>query len=214
MKIRVSTAAQLGLFVVAMAYSLYMAAQLPDTVPTHWGLNGQPDSYGSKWMDLLLMPGVILLMAALTPALAKISPSQFQVGAFEETYGYVAFLVGALMFAIHVVIVQASIGRHLDMTRLMMFVMFAFFALIGNVMGKIKRNFFMGIRTPWTLADERVWIATHRYGGRLWLVGGVIGAIAALIGVPFAILIALLLVMAFLPILKSYQLYQKLTPSP
>jgi uncharacterized membrane protein len=96
------------------------------------------------------------------------------------------------------------------MNRTMMFVLFAFFALLGNVMGKIKRNFFMGIRTPWTLADERVWHATHRYAGRLWLVGGTIGAIAALIGLPFSFGIGFLLVIAFLPVFKSYFLYLRL----
>jgi uncharacterized membrane protein len=210
MKIRISVVAQLGLFVVAMLYSLYMAQHLPDTVPTHWGINGKPDQYGSKWTNLLLMPGVIVFMALLTPVLAKISPRKFQMASFEDTYGYAMFLCGGLMLALHIVIVQASMGAHLDMNKTMMFVLFAFFALIGNVMGKIKQNFFMGIRTPWTLADERVWHATHRYAGRLWLIGGTAGAIGALIGVPFGLEIGFFVVLAFVPVLKSYLLYVKL----
>lgn len=209
MKIKISIAAQLALFVIAIAFSLYMSQHLPDTVPTHWGLNGKPDQYGSKWTNLLLMPGVMVFLALLTPALAKISPRKFEVASFEETYGYAMFLCGGLMLALHIVIVQASTGEHLDMNRTMMFVLFAFFALLGNVMGKIKQNFFMGIRTPWTLADERVWHATHRFAGRLWLVCGVIGAIGALLGVPFMIEFGFLLVMAFVPVVKSYLLYGK-----
>jgi uncharacterized membrane protein len=202
--------AQLGLFVAALIYSLYMATHLPDVVPTHWGLNGKADQFGSKWEDLLLMPGVMLFMVVLTAVLPRISPRRFEIGTFEATYGYVMLLCSLMMMALHVVIVQSAAGAHVDMTRMMMFVVFAFLALMGNVMGKIKRNFFMGIRTPWTIADERVWHATHRYAGRLWLLGGLAGAVAALFGAPFGIETVYLLVLAFLPVVKSYFIYSKL----
>ncbi len=212
MKTRVSILAQLLLFVVALLYNLYMAGRLPETVPTHWGFNGKPDAYGSKWENLLIMPGVILLMIVLTAVLPKISPRRFQMDTFEDTYGYVMLLVSGLMLTLHIVIIRSSAGLHLEPSKAMMFVLFAFFALMGNVMGKIKRNFFVGIRTPWTLADERVWHATHRYAGRLWMLGGILGALAALLGAPFWAEMVFLLILALLPVVKSYLIYVKLGP--
>jgi uncharacterized membrane protein len=213
MKIRTSVLAQLGLFIASLLYSLYMSSRLPDVVPTHWGLTGKPDAYGPKWVNLFLMPGVILFMVLLTLVLPRISPRRFLIQPFAETYGYVMLLVSGLMVTLHVIIVQASTGHPLDMTKAITFVLYAFFALLGNVMGKIKRNFFMGIRTPWTLADERVWHATHRYAGRLWLVGGTLGAFGALLGVPFLWEMIYLMALAFLPVIKSYLIYVKLGPS-
>jgi len=78
------------------------------------------------------------------------------------------------------------------------------------VLGKVRRNFFIGVRIPWTIASEPTWDATHRLAGRLWFVGGLIGAVLALMGVPMAVSITFLLVIALYPVLASYFIYQKL----
>jgi uncharacterized membrane protein len=210
MKIKQSVVIQLGMFAVAALYSLYFAARMPDTVPIHWNAAGQVDGYGSKWTGLFMQPGVSLMMILLTVALPKLSPRKFEIEPFEHTYSYIMVLVGALMLCLHVAVVQAAAGTHLDMSRVLFAVLFAFFGLMGNVMGKVKQNFYMGIRTPWTLADERVWHSTHRFGGRIWLAGGAIGMVASLAGLPFSASITYLLIIAFIPVLYSYFAYQKL----
>jgi uncharacterized membrane protein len=210
MNIRLSLIAQVALFAVAILFSLYMANQMPDVVPTHWGLSGKPDAFGSKWINLLLMPGIILFTAGLTYVLPAISPRQFRMESFETTYGTICFLVALMMLGIHIVIVQASANAAFEMNRVLMAVIFAFFAAFGNLMGRVKRNFFIGIRTPWTLADERVWHTTHRFAARLWLIGGAAGAIAALVGAPMWFSIALILVLSLVPVVKSYTDYQRL----
>ena len=210
MKIKQSVMCQLGLFGLAVLYSLYMAGHMPDTVPTHWNAAGHVDAYGSKWINLLLLPGVLLFMTGLTLALPKLSPQKFEIEPFEQTYSYIMVLVTAMMLCLHIVIVQTSAGAHTDMNTVMFVILFAFFALLGNVMGRIKRNFYMGVRTPWTLADERVWHSTHRFTGRLWLAGGILGAVAALAGAPFWLDLGFLLVVSMLPIGYSYVEYQKL----
>ena len=83
---------------------------------------------------------------------------------------------------------------------------FLFFALIGNVLGKVRRNFWVGVRTPWTLASDKVWIATHRLAARLMVVAGMIGAL----GVPVALCFGLLMLALFVPVVYSYFLYQRL----
>lgn len=201
---------QVGLFAVSCLYTLYMAARMPAIVPTHWNYLGQPDAYGSKWMNLLFGPALLVFTLGLWVLLPKISPKNFQVETFRATYDYVMLLVNLMMLAMQVIIVQSSLGAKWDMTRLIMVVLFAFFALMGNVLGRVKRNYWMGIRTPWTLSSDRVWEATHRAAGKLWFIGGLVGAIAAIV-MPFPmILMAYLLVISFIPVFQSYFLYRRL----
>jgi uncharacterized membrane protein len=129
---------------------------------------------------------------------------------FSSTYGYVMTLVSGLFLTLHAVVLQASTGSGMDIGRVAMAAIFVFFALMGNVMGRVKQNFWVGVRTPWTLADERVWKETHRSAGKLWLVGGAIGAVASILGLPEAISIGLLLVLAFAPVVQSYLIYRRL----
>ena len=89
---------------------------------------------------------------------------------------------------------------------------FLFFALVGNLMGKIKRNFYVGIRTPWTLADERVWTQTHRLAAHRWFVCGLIGGILTLAGVPMGVMIAYFVTMALVPVVMSFVIYKRLNP--
>src|SRR5262245_17683179 len=97
------------------------------------------------------------------------------------------FLVTALFGYLHGVILLQQFKNppvRFDIGRLMVGGMFLFFALLGNVLGKVKRNFFMGVRTPWTLASETVWTRTHRLAAWLWTGGGLVGLVAVLAGAP------------------------------
>jgi uncharacterized membrane protein len=210
MKVRSSLILQFVLLVIAIALSALMSPHMPDVVPTHWNSAGHVDGYGSKWINLLLMPGTIIFCMALTPLLPFLSPKQFKIEPFESTYGYVMVLLSGLILALHIVILRASTGRAIDLNSDFLIVMFGFFALIGNVLGKVGRNFWMGVRTPWTLADERVWKATHRFAGRLWVGGGIVGVIACLIGLPFWLSFAFVTIIAFLPVIRSYSIYRSL----
>jgi uncharacterized membrane protein len=210
MTIRRSLAAQGLLLAATVAYSFAIGAQMPDRVVIHWNLAGQPDGWGSKWTLLLLMPIVQATMALLTVALPALSPRQFEVQRSGRTYGWVMFVVALLMAAMHVVLLLKTSGATFEIGRAMLTVLFAFWILLGNVIGKVQRNFYMGIRTPWTLASERVWHATHRAAGRLWVAGGAIGLLAALCGAPLVALLVLLLVVTLTPVPQSYLIYRKM----
>ncbi len=200
---------QVLVLLATVVYSLIMLARMPAIVPTHWGISGKPDAYGSPTFILWLMPGVEVFILILTLALPVLSPKRYEVTRFARTYGYAMFLVTLLMAVMHFVIVDAAGGAKVDMSRVMGIVMFAFFMGIGNVLGKVKQNFFMGVRTPWTLADGRVWDQTHREAGHLWLLGGLMGLILSLCGVNIMILMVWLVVMAFIPVIRSFVIYRK-----
>jgi uncharacterized membrane protein len=187
-----------------------MATRLPDIVPTHWNASGHVDGYGSKWMNLLLMPGVMLWVAVLTVGLPKLSPEKFQIEPFEGTFGTCMGLISALMLAMHFLIISISAGARLDMSQAMMGVLFLFFIFFGNYMGRIQPNFYMGIRTPWTLSDERVWKVVHRGAGRLWVFGSIAGVVMVLIGLPFWLNFGYFMVLIFVPVVQSFFVYRSL----
>ena len=200
-----------GLIILATAiYSAIIANQLPDIVPTHWNAAGQVNQYGSKWTTVILMPCMMVVLTALMYVLPLISPRKFEINPFLKTFNYIIVLILCMFAVLHVVIVQATMHQTFPMNRVMPAVIYLFFAFLGNVLGKVQRNFWVGIRTPWTLADERVWDRTHRLAARLWTVGGIVGFLLALFGLPFWFVFGLLMLMAFIPAVQSYFIYQKL----
>lgn len=207
---RRSVAAQGVLFLLSLLLSFVVGARMPDRVVTHWGLNGQPDGWGSKWTTMLMMPGVILLMIGLTILLPRLSPKGFRLENSGPTYGWLMFIVACLMATLHAVILFKTAGAAFDLLRVMMAAMFGVWILMGNVIGRVQPNYYMGIRTPWTLSNPRVWQATHRSAGRLWVVSGILGLIAALVGTPPSLLLAFFFVICLAPVVQSYFIYRQL----
>lgn len=209
MNVRQSLLGQAVLVAGTAVYSILTAPALPATVPTHWGISGKPDGWGSPAFALWFGPCMVALIMLLTVALPKMSPKQFEVDRFEATYAVLMFVVSLLMAVMHIVILSATGGKVMDMTKIMMGVMGIFFAIMGNFMGKVKRNFYMGIRTPWTLSSERVWDATHRRAASLWFYGGLLIALGAFIGLPFLVTFTAMMAIAFWPVIDSYFLSKR-----
>ncbi len=171
--------------------------QLPEQIPTHWNIHGEIDGYGAKWWALFLTPGIMLGAFLLFLALPWLSPRQFAVETFRPTYQFIGVAVLLLLAYIHGLLLWAAWSGPVDISRAMMAGICLALAVIGNVLGKVRRNFFVGIRTPWTLASERVWIDTHRLAAWLFVLAGAAGAVAAValsqvlsFAVPFALIIA------------------------
>ena len=207
----------LVLTVAAFGVSAYVYGfeyeQLPEQVPTHWNIEGEPDQWSPKEHILptfLMLPCTMIVLLGVTLVLPWLSPEKFSVDTFRGTYGYVMMLVVALMGYMHVVILLASMGHHEYLARLLGGGIFLFFALLGNVLGKVRRNFWVGVRTPWTLASERVWNQTHRLAAWLFVAAGAIGFVAMMFGAPFVVCFVALIVAALIPVIYSLVLYKRL----
>jgi uncharacterized membrane protein len=202
----------------AWAASLYcwfgLYDRLPDPVPVHWNAAGKPDGFVPRrdaLPYLLLVPGLMTGLVLLTPVLPWLSPRQFEIDRFRGTYYYLMALVQALFAYLHGTILAVTFGAKVDIGALMMGGIFLFFALMGNVLGKVRRNFWMGVRTPWTLASEAVWAQTHRRTAWVWVAGGTVGFLAVLAGVPPLLALVLLLPpMVLYPVAYSLVLYKRL----
>jgi uncharacterized membrane protein len=100
---------------------------------------------------------------------------------FRSTYGYMVALVLALLALVHTVALLAAMGYHVAVTKIIVAGAFFMFGLMGNRLGKVRRNFFLGVRVPWTLANERVWNETHRLAAWVGFCGGLMGSAVALL---------------------------------
>jgi uncharacterized membrane protein len=193
---------------IAVAYP-----QLPANVPTHWNALGQVNGWNPKWALFLWGPGLMLLMVGVFAAIPWLSPKKFEVDSFRTTYLYIMILIVAMMAYAQMLVVVSGLGVPFDMTRAIEGCVCVLTMLMGNVMGKLRRNFFMGIRTPWTLANERVWNATHRFGAKTFFAAGLAGLLAVILRAPFwlpiAAIVAGVLVTAIYSLLFYKQLEQR-----
>ena len=198
-----------GLVALALAATLYVSPQLPDQIPTHWNLKGEVDGYGSK-RTLFLMPAAMLGLLGLFALIPKISPKPFAVDEFQGTYLTVMYLSVGLMGYIHAVILYATFHPELSMLRALVLGAMLGLAGLGNLFGKIRRNLYMGIRTPWTLANDRVWNDTHRLGAWMTVAGGLLGALFCLAGLPVWSALIPIAPAIIVPIVYSYTHYEAL----
>jgi uncharacterized membrane protein len=197
------------LVAAALAATAILYPHLSERVATHWNAHGQPNGYSSRESLFFFVPGMLLVAMLLTALLPWLSPRHFEVDAFASTYRRIMCYITIMFAYFDAVILWLAAGRSIDGGRAILGGACLFIALIGNVLGKVRRNFFVGVRTPWTLASEKVWNSTHRMAGKSFVAAGLLGlafAIAGLVVLP----IVCLVVGALVPVVYSLVYYKQL----
>ncbi|MBX3011599.1 MAG: SdpI family protein [Caldilineaceae bacterium] len=143
-------------------------------LPVHWNVAGEVDRYGSKWEGLWLLPAVSLGIILLFRVIRAIDPLRANLERSMQAYH--AVLLGTLFFmaVLHVGAVLAAVGYPINIGLLAAPALGVLFIIIGNYMGKIRRNYMLGVRTPWTLTSELSWNKTHRLTGKLFILSGLL----------------------------------------
>jgi uncharacterized membrane protein len=188
---------------------------LPDTVPIHWGINGQANGYGPKWVNTFLFPLISIGTYVLIRVLLVVGP---RLGGRQATAANLqiakVIIAGIILFmlVIQLATIAQSLGAGFDITTVITLAISVLFIFIGNYLGKLRRNFWMGIRTPWTLTNSVVWERTHRLGGWLFVAVGLIGIVCSFIPSLrlWGVVVPILAVCVFLYI-YSYVIYQQET---
>jgi uncharacterized membrane protein len=199
------------LIVIAMlALSAWLYPELPDPMPTHWDAAGNVDGYGAKPWAPFVLPGVTAGLAALLAILPRISPRGYTLEGFQRSFRLVGAIVVAFLGFVHALTLAHAAGRPVAIERWLPAGIGVMVALLGNLFGKTTKNFFVGIRTPWTLASDEVWLRTHRLGGKLFVIAGSVVVAAALAGYGIVALPIALGIAALVPTLYSYWLYRRL----
>jgi uncharacterized membrane protein len=182
-------------------------------LPIHFGIDGEPDRMAEKWTALLMPAALAGLVSLLFYAMPAIEPKEQGLSRSQGLYlwGWAAVL---LIFAIvDLAVISEALGWGIPVNHLVTAGVGAALIMIGNQLGKSRPMFLIGLRTPWTLASEEVWIKTHRLGGKLMVVGGAAMMAAALLPLPSGLLatvaVAAIAVAALIPTVYSYFLWRQ-----
>lgn len=201
----------LFLILAMLIAAIILYPYLPDQIPTHWNVYGQADGWGNKGWAAWLVPGICTLLLLLFPLLAKIDPKKENYEQFTRPYEVIQTLL--ISFFAFVFTLQYVFTFYPEKQALMTPLMFSgvgvMFILMGNYMGKVRQNFFVGLKTPWTLADPEVWQKSQRLAGWMFVLGGIIFLIEAWL--QKYILAAFILVIAtivIVPTVYSYWLFR------
>jgi uncharacterized membrane protein len=183
-----------ALLAVAAAVGLYGYLELPAgaQVAVHIGFNGRPDGFAPKAVGVAIMPLASAAVLVLLTLLPKVAPGRAGLEASALPYGVGMVAVTLLLTICQISLVGLAIDPAFNVPRAIAFGFALLGLMLGNYLGKARRNHLFGVRTPWTLADERVWDKTHRFTGRLTFLGGLaLLAVAVVSTSPLQLFVAL-----------------------
>jgi uncharacterized membrane protein len=155
-------------------FGVVIYPQAPEMVPSHWNLQGQVDDYMRKEFGLFMGPIISLAVFTGMSLLPNIDPKKKNYEKFSGAYRTFRRAIILLLLLLQVVVNLVVLGIPVDIGRLVNLGLGILFIVIGNIMGKVRFNYFIGIRTPWTLASEEVWRKTHRHIAKWWVVAGIV----------------------------------------
>jgi uncharacterized membrane protein len=193
------------------AFALGVYARLPQRVPSHWNLQGEVDGWMDKPWGAFMQPAIATLMLGLLWLLPRIDPRRANVERFAEDRRLIINLIILFFAAVQGATFAHALGWPVQVDRVILASIGLLFVGLGNYLPRIRSNWFMGIRTPWTLDNERVWRATHRVGGRTFVAAGLVTALAALLPEPLRAWAAgaAIAVAVAVPLVYSYVAYRR-----
>lgn len=201
----------IGMVSIPFIYLAYIWNDLPDKVPMHWNLVGEIDRYGSKG-ELLIIPILLPLLAYIMMILIpKIDPKD-KIKNMGSKYQSIKLVLIIFMSCLAVFLINISKEQSLGNSNYIIIFLGALIMMIGNYFKTIKANYFIGIRTPWTLESEVVWNETHKMAGMLWFLGGlaiILHSIVYFHKSNFAFLIVISIVITLVPVVYSYFRFRK-----
>ncbi|WP_456397559.1 SdpI family protein [Desulfurobacterium sp.] len=207
---RKSEIVSLGIILFSFIVGIYFYPKMAEKMALHWNAQGQVDGYVSKCWGVFLIPLISVGLLLLFIAIPKIDPLKHNIEKFRKYYDGFMVLIIVFLFYLYLLTVFWNIGIRFNMIQLLTPAFGILFYYCGILIENAKRNWFIGIRTPWTLSNDVVWERTHKVGGKFFKAAGVI----AFIGVfsqsyaLFFILVPVILV-ALCTIIYSYVEYQK-----
>jgi len=185
---------------------------LPPMVPSHWNIAGQIDAYAPKLQVVLQFPLLSIGIFVLIQVLLAASPRLNNQNPRANRNVINIILAGTFLFMLVIQLASTAAAFHvaIDISLITNLAVSALFIFIGNYMGKLRRNFWAGIRTPWSLTNETVWERTHRFDGWVFVIGGLVNVVLSFIpAVRFYGLLAVVLLMVLGSTVYSYVVYQR-----
>ncbi len=200
-----------SLFIIAtLVVAAILYPSLPEMIPTHWNAQGEIDGYMKKPGGVLMMPAMALVTFIIMKIIPVISPKGFRTDKFSDVIGVLQVTLVGFMSIVAILVLLEAHGLNVLINEVITAGVGLLFVVIGNYLGKVRKNFFIGIRTPWTLASDEVWSRTHRMGGKLFMLSGVIIWLGALLRLPLTWTVGVAVGLVLTPIVYSYFLYRQI----
>ncbi len=193
-----------------IGYVVYHYSGLPDPMPTHWDSLGNANGFMTRLGGVAALIAVPIFSIILFKVIPLISPRGFRTDQFAGVVN--SLMVGLVVFGciIAIVALQTALGADINISKVVLISVGLLLVFVGNFMGKVRKNFFIGIRTPWTLASDEVWMKTHRLGGWCMVLAGLLMAAMATIGVNSDYTVLVVVGMILVPVIYSYFAYRAL----
>jgi len=196
--------------IITFTLTIAIYPTVPDHVVSHWNAAGQADGYMSKFWGLLLIPLIMTGFVALLAVLPRIDPHKKNYEKFRDWYEGFILLFVLFFLAIQVQIILWSSGYQVSPNLTFPLLTGMLFIYLGFLLGHAEQNWFVGIRTPWTLSSKTVWKKTHELGGKLFKIAGVISCAGIVAGeYAFWFILVPVLSVAVYTVVYSYTEYQK-----
>ena len=174
------------LVVVTFVGAIIVYPRLPDRVPTHWDIHDRVNGYGPSWMATFLMPVMLLALWGLMRFLPRIDPRRANYAKMQVVYDLVVNVMLTLIAVLNFVVLGAASGVPISIARVVPAIVGVALIVIGRLLPLAQPNWWFGIRTPWTLSNDRVWARTHRVGGYVMMTIGVLAIVASILGMTIA----------------------------
>jgi uncharacterized membrane protein len=207
---RKTTLGVAGLVLLSFILSIYFYPQVPERMATHWNFQGEVNGYMSKFWGLFFTPVVMTGIATLFLVIPRIDPKKENIEKFRKYYDGFVILFILFMVAVHLQILLWNVGIQISPNTVLPAGTGLLFYYIGILMENADRNWFVGVRTPWTLSSDRVWKKTNLLGGKLFKLAGIVAIFGTFFPklAVFFIIVPALLVAGF-NVIYSYFEYQK-----
>ena len=201
----------LSITLLTLVAWLIALPHLPATMPIHWGANGEADGFATKINAMILTVGIMVLIYFIIAFVPRIDPRKENYKYFSKTYNIVLNAVLLLFFFVNMSTILQGLGYNMPMAYIAPIMAGLVFIIIGNYLQRVRSNYFMGIRTPWTLSNETVWKKTHRLSGKIFFIGGLLILISAFLpdGYKSVIMWGSIVLCVAVPYLYSYVAYKK-----
>ncbi len=208
-----------GIMTIPWLYLAFIWNKLPENIPTHFGIGGAPDKFGSK-NEIIIAPviltAVAIIMYFILRNIHKLDPKKKYSATTSSTLSKLSVVITILLCAVSLFICYWTLKGKIEGLPLLFCSLSLFFAYIGNLMHSIKPNYFAGFRLPWTLENEENWRKTHQLASKIWFTGGIILAIVSLLlNVKILIIVYMssIFIMTLIPVFYSYNIYRQSTKS-
>ena len=186
---------------------LFYWNQLPDKMATHFDMEGTPNGWSSKWFAIIGLPAILAVVNALCTVLTETDPRRHKYP--EKMMKLVYWICPVISWICAGTVISYGLGMEFfNMPRFASFFVGILFVVIGNYLPKVKQNYYMGIKLPWTYSDEENWNRTHRMAGKLWVAGGIVLLLNFFLGIR-GLEIAVLIIMVVIPTVYSWAFSRK-----